>query len=208
MGSEKVKREIEKLCLTENQYRKLGTVMMVIGELLLIAILFLADYSFLLGMVFSFIGLEFAFVGYSFIKVAGEISKSEDEEFIDKHKQNSTGQRNVNFINAFIAIILILCIISVVLTVDFNKKNSSANEQPLSEGMSVSDNSQTTTLSVSQTDAINGETHNDENYSVVFATNTGKCYHYSQNCAGSKSFAVTIDEALKHNLEPCKKCVK
>ena len=79
-----MKKEIEKLCLTENQYKKLGTAMMLIGELILIAVLFLADYSFLLGMVFSFIGLEFAFVGYYFIKVAGEISKSEDEEFINK----------------------------------------------------------------------------------------------------------------------------
>lgn len=200
-----MKKEIEKLCLTENQYKKLGTAMMLIGELILIAVLFLADYSFLLGMVFSFIGLEFAFVGYYFIKVAGEISKSEDEEFINKHKQNSTGQRNANFINAFIAIILILCILSVVITFKFNEKNQFGIEQTLTQKTTVLINTRTSTHTVAQADTTN---KNNENHSVVFATNTGKRYHYSQSCAGDKSFAVTIEEALNHNLEPCKKCVK
>ena len=42
---------------------------------------------------------------------------------------------------------------------------------------------------------------------TIYITNTGKKYHYDNNCNGGTYFASTLDEALKRGLKPCSKCV-
>lgn len=43
--------------------------------------------------------------------------------------------------------------------------------------------------------------------SQVYITPTGKKYHYSGSCNGGKYKLVSLDQALKKKLTPCKKCV-
>lgn len=43
---------------------------------------------------------------------------------------------------------------------------------------------------------------------AVYRTPSGKKYHFDMECGGKNSFPITIEEALKANLEPCSKCVK
>lgn len=45
-----------------------------------------------------------------------------------------------------------------------------------------------------------------ENGITVYYTNTGKKYHYDNNCNDGKYFPCTLDKALSMGLDPCKKC--
>ena len=52
------------------------------------------------------------------------------------------------------------------------------------------------------------EDETDENSGrIVYDTPTGKKYHFSKKCAGKNAIEVLYDE-IKHQKEPCKKCVK
>ncbi len=55
---------------------------------------------------------------------------------------------------------------------------------------------------------INVEEHVEEenNSRTVYLTYSGSKYHFSQSCAGSSSYASTLNKALKLLKEPCSKC--
>ena len=44
--------------------------------------------------------------------------------------------------------------------------------------------------------------------SGLYATPSGKKYHYDKDCGGKNSKAITWEEAQKRNLEPCQKCAQ
>ena len=52
---------------------------------------------------------------------------------------------------------------------------------------------------------IQDEDENDE--TIVYITNTGKCYHYDNHCGSGNYFETSLDSALGMGLKPCKKCV-
>lgn len=219
-----MKREIEKLHLTSNQYRTLGTFMMVFTILICIGAYFVSDYSIVLSIVLGLIGIETAFIGYVFRKVAGEIENSTNEQFLSKHRYSPESKRNRNTIVVFLVSIAIVCIISVGYCTDVKIEIRSKDSENVSSSqgtnslMSGSNLSEVYSIGMQENDVQEVENQGDEqdyaqgneedNKSVVFATNTGKCYHYSQKCAGEKSFAITIQEAQRHSLTACKKCVK
>lgn len=43
---------------------------------------------------------------------------------------------------------------------------------------------------------------------TIYATPSGKRYHYDAFCPGKNGQQITWDEALSRSLTPCKKCVK
>ena len=52
----------------------------------------------------------------------------------------------------------------------------------------------------------NSYSNNASNYTgVIYSGNT--CYHYDPDCGGKNSRQITMDEANRRNLRPCKKCV-
>lgn len=46
-----------------------------------------------------------------------------------------------------------------------------------------------------------------DNSKQVYITDTGKKYHYDNNCNGGDYYPSTLEEALSQGLEPCEKCV-
>ena len=49
---------------------------------------------------------------------------------------------------------------------------------------------------------------NKNNSNVVYITPTGERYHYSATCGGENSYKVSLNDALKSGLTPCKKCAE
>lgn len=220
-----MKREIEKLHLTSSQYRTLGTIMMIFTIMICPGVYFVSDYSIVLSVVLSLIGMETAFIGYVFRKVAGEVENSTNEQFLAKHKYSPESRRNGNTIAVFLVSIAIVSIISICyctdLKIEIRTKDSEniSLSQEANSLMSGSNGSEMYSMGAKEDEkSVNSEAeieqqddeqeYAEKNEGIVFATNTGKCYHYSQKCAGEQSFAVTIQEAQRHSLTACKKCVK
>ena len=49
---------------------------------------------------------------------------------------------------------------------------------------------------------------NKNNSKVVYRTPNGRRYHYSATCGGENSYKVSLNDALKSGLTPCKKCAE
>ncbi|MBQ3562919.1 MAG: hypothetical protein IJA13_05170 [Clostridia bacterium] len=49
---------------------------------------------------------------------------------------------------------------------------------------------------------------NKNNSNVVYRTPKGERYHYSATCGGENSYKVSLKDALKSGLTPCKKCAE
>lgn len=47
----------------------------------------------------------------------------------------------------------------------------------------------------------------DSEMKTVYVTETGKRYHYDNNCNGGTYYESTLEEALSRGLTPCEKCV-
>jgi len=58
-----------------------------------------------------------------------------------------------------------------------------------------------------QKSSINSN-ENKDNSRTVYITPTGKCYHYSSECAGKNAKVTTKNQAETKGLAPCKKCAK
>lgn len=56
------------------------------------------------------------------------------------------------------------------------------------------------------TRAAQEETTTEYNGITVYYTNTGKKYHYDNNCNDGEYFPCTLDQALSMGLDPCKRC--
>lgn len=201
-----MRKEIEKLCLSENQYRSLGLLMIALCVILCAMIYFCAEFSLLLAIVYAVIGLEFLMIGFSFRKFANEISLSEDREFLQRHQYSAKSRKNRNMIIAFCVTLFLLCIISFFTVSDFEitvskKEDSSSVSTTASENITVEEAVSKKVKEIEEEEYV-------DDHSVVYATNSGKRYHYSPSCAGENSFAITMQEAAKHSLSPCKKCVK
>ena len=57
----------------------------------------------------------------------------------------------------------------------------------------------------------NNKSNQKNNYNKengVYRTPYGKRYHYDPDCGGKNSYKITIEEAEKDGLTPCKKCVR
>ena len=202
-----MRKEIEKLCLSENQYRSLGLLMIALCVILCVMIYFCAEFSLLLAIVYAVIGLEFLMIGFSFRKFANEISLSEDREFLQRHQYSAKSRKNRNMIIAFCVTLFLLCIISFFTVSDFEITVSKKVESSSSVSTTVTENKTVEETVSKKVKEIEEEEYEDD-HSVVYATKSGKRYHYSSSCAGENSFAITIEEASKHSLTPCKKCVK
>lgn len=55
---------------------------------------------------------------------------------------------------------------------------------------------------------ISSKTNIPENGDSVYRTPSGKRYHINSECGGKNSYEVTMDEALREGLTPCKRCIK
>ena len=47
----------------------------------------------------------------------------------------------------------------------------------------------------------------DKNEKPIYATKSGKCWHYDNHCNNAKYHEITKEEAEKLKLKPCEKCV-
>ncbi len=57
----------------------------------------------------------------------------------------------------------------------------------------------------------NNKSNQKNNYNKengVYRTPYGKRYHYDPNCGGKNSYKITVEEAEKDGLTPCKKCTR
>lgn len=70
----------------------------------------------------------------------------------------------------------------------------------------------TGTSAANETAAATGTSNTDASYltaeSKVYRTPSGKKYHIDPDCGGENSYEVTLGEATKAKLTPCKKCVE
>ncbi len=68
--------------------------------------------------------------------------------------------------------------------------------------------SETTTSSTGSSGAQKTQTPAAQNAvgNIVYATPSGSRYHLKSTCGGSNSSQIALDEALKRDLTPCKKC--
>lgn len=187
-------REIEKLGLTQKQYGVLGTTMMVLCISLSAGAFFLADASLALGIAFAVVAVEFGFVGYCFRKVSVELASCDDPALLAKHKPSEKSQRNTTAVSLFVTLISLVCVLCVIAIGDF--RFTKEVPEPVAQSEQAAQMYETD--DVPEDDVIQPE--------IVYATPSGKRYHYSAECAGKTSFAITMEEALNHSLTPCKKC--
>lgn len=84
-----------------------------------------------------------------------------------------------------------------------------------SDGLISSDDIKVTVAEAS-TDVGNSVTESNSNADgtsaisgdMVYVTNSGKKYHFSQSCGGINSTAVGLEEAEQRGYEPCKRCAQ
>lgn len=84
-----------------------------------------------------------------------------------------------------------------------------------SDGLISSDDINVTVAEAS-TDVGNSVTESNSNADgtsaisgdMVYVTNSGKKYHFSQSCGGINSTAVSLEEAEQRGYEPCKRCAQ
>lgn len=191
-------RQIEKLGLTVKQYTVLGTVMMVSCTVLGACAFFVADNSLFAGIVLAVVAVEFGFVGYCSLKVSVRLSECDDRKTLDDHRASGKSRRNMTAVSTPAAIVLIACVVCAVTSVCFKPKEEA------DAAIVTETNIEKAAAPETEVDA---EAIEEEILDVVYATPTGKRYHYSARCAGSSCFAITMQEAQNHSLTPCKNCV-
>lgn len=64
-----------------------------------------------------------------------------------------------------------------------------------------------TTQSVSSAAKISTNNNNNNNEKAIYATKTGKKYHYENPCGNGTYYKITWAEANSRGLSPCGKCV-
>lgn len=190
-----MKKEIAKLGLTKKQYFVLGALMMLFCLLLGAGVFFIVDISLPLGIVLAVVAIESGFAGYCFCGVSSDISKQDDG--VDANPvSDGKSSRNLVAVSALLAFIFVACIISVSFVAGSKLTKIGEKTAELSaDEQSVQADSETDTADA-----------DDFQNSIVYATPNGERYHYSSKCAGSGSFAITIEEAQKHSLTPCRSC--
>lgn len=88
-----------------------------------------------------------------------------------------------------------------------NSTSSKANNTTTSKINYSSSKSQTSASPSSNKPTTSVES-NKNNSNVVYRTPSGKRYHYSATCGGENSYKVSLNDALKSGLTPCKKCAE
>lgn len=78
--------------------------------------------------------------------------------------------------------------------------NSTANTTSKSNNNSSKKQSSLTNTSSKHNTPANSDS--------VYRTPSGKRYHINSECGGKNSYEVTMDEALREGLTPCKRCIK
>ena len=194
-------RQIEKLGLTVKQYTVLGTVMMISCLALSAGAFFLADDSLQIGIVLAVVAVEFGIIGYFFLKVAGMLSMSDDPIMTDAHRPSDKSRRNMAAVSTLAALILSACVACAMTIGCFKPKEKTGMPAVVTAAADEVEESQTY-----EAEAPDEEIEEKQQIDVVYATSTGKRYHYSARCAGPSCFAITIQEALDHSLTPCKNC--
>ncbi|MBQ7580658.1 MAG: hypothetical protein IJU39_05055 [Clostridia bacterium] len=188
----------EKLGLTQSQYSVLGALMMILSVLLSVEAFLVADYSLSTCIAIALVAIESGLIGYCFRRIAGDLSTCDDPKKLEEHKISDKSRKNAASICAFIALMVVVCVVGAVLSANPQDGLETAAEvtaQALPQE----------TVSAEASVSAGGE-EIDENY-CVYATPSGKRYHFSPQCAGDTCFAITIEEALAHSLTPCQKCV-
>ena len=185
-------RQIEKLALTPREYSVFGTLMMVLCILFGVAAFCLADYSFAFSGALAAVAVESGFVGYCFRCVSVKLKNCDDPGILAQHKATEKSARNSVCISMFMILTIVVCVAGALIFVNFKPLNNAVAHN----SMSVQ-TQETTQASQTQESVIP---------QIVYSTPSGSKYHYSSNCAGKRSFAITMQEALNHSLTPCQKC--
>ncbi len=94
-------------------------------------------------------------------------------------------------------------------TITYTKATSAITTQALTSSTKLSSQKNTTVKVAEQKNTTTKTTEKKatKTSKTVYVTPTGKKYHYNGNCNGGTYTLDTLDNALKRNLTPCKKCV-
>ena len=206
-----MKKGIEKLALTQGQYAVLGIVLIAACVLLCAASFWVADQSWLLGAVIACVAVEAGLFGIVFRKVSAELSECSDPAIAALHVKSEKSRNNTFCVWLVIALSIVICAFFTVVFLKYsNVENADFQEASTTQSQTVYNvqtASQITNSSDAQAnDAPEDLTASDSDAVIVFATQTGKRYHFSQNCAGKNCFSITLQEALDHLLTPCMLC--
>ncbi|MBQ7653612.1 MAG: hypothetical protein IJS17_00895 [Clostridia bacterium] len=194
-----MKKELEKLSLTKDQYFTLGILMLVFSIVLGVVSFFVAGLSAGMGIVLIFVAAEMGFLGYWFCRLSSELSNSSDPDRLKNHEPSVKAKKNYCAFSVFLAVVFIACAASSVLTITLSSSPSDSDNQALFQTYQTQQSSQTLEQTSKTADNITVPP-------VVYATENGKRYHYSASCAGENCFAITIEEAQRHLLTPCLNC--
>lgn len=192
----------EKLGLTQSQYSVLGALMMILSVLLSVEAFLVADYSLSTCIAIALVAIESGLIGYCFRRIAGDLSTCDDPKKLEEHRISDKSRKNAASVCAFIALMVVVCVVGAILSAGPKDDPKVAAENVQT---AITQAATQETVSADASVSADGE-EVDENY-CVYATPSGKRYHFSPECAGDTCFAITIEEALAHSLTPCRKCV-